>query len=340
MPVYTLDPLRDPRWPAFLARRSDASVFHTREWLDCLRRTYAYEPVAYTTSPPDAELANALPFCRVDSWLTGRRLVSLPFSDHSEPLADGAALHEILGFLGRRRDAERWKYIELRPRRTVGAPGFGEAATFVFHRLDLRPSLHAVYGGFHRDCVQRKIRRAEREGLTCEAGTSERLLRDFYGLLVMTCRRKRLPPQPLEWFRNLIRTLGDRLTFHVAFKTGRPVAGILTVGFKQTLVYKYACSDPRAHPLGGVQLLLWTVIQEAKRGGFVELDLGRSDPDQPGLIAFKDRWGASRSVGSYLRCSGAARATVPPLPLARKLLAQLPDRLLIVAGRLLYRHAG
>lgn len=340
MPVYTLDPLRDPRWPAFLERRPDASIFHTREWLDCLRRTYAYEPVAYTTSPPDAELTNALAFCRVESWLTGRRLVSLPFSDHSEPLADDAALDEILGFLERRRDAEQWKYIELRPRRTVDAPGFAEAATFVFHRLDLRPSLHAVYGGFHRDCVQRKIRRAEREGLSCEAGRSERLLRDFYALVVMTCRRKRLPPQPLAWFRNLIRTLGDRLTLHVASKAARPVAGILTVGLRHTLVYKYACSDPRAHPLGGVQLLLWTVIQEAKRGGFVELDLGRSDPDQPGLIAFKDRWGASRSVGSYLRCSGAAAARRSSLRYARSVFARLPDRLLVAAGKLLYRHAG
>ena len=37
MPVYTLDPLRDPRWPEFLDRHSSASVFHSRGWLDALR---------------------------------------------------------------------------------------------------------------------------------------------------------------------------------------------------------------------------------------------------------------------------------------------------------------
>ena len=40
-------------------------------------------------SPPDEPLENGFLFCRVESWLTGRRLVSLPFSDHCEPLCKG-----------------------------------------------------------------------------------------------------------------------------------------------------------------------------------------------------------------------------------------------------------
>ncbi len=39
-----------------------------------------------TTCAPDAPLTDGVVFCEVDSWLTGRRLVSLPFSDHCEPL--------------------------------------------------------------------------------------------------------------------------------------------------------------------------------------------------------------------------------------------------------------
>ena len=87
--VYRIQPLQDPRWGAFLERHPRASVFHTVAWLEALQRTYGYEPVAYTTSPPDGALQNAILFCLVDSWLTGRRLVSLPFSDHCEPLLDG-----------------------------------------------------------------------------------------------------------------------------------------------------------------------------------------------------------------------------------------------------------
>ena len=89
--VFRINPLVDPRWPHLLERHPCASVFHTAEWLGALRATYGYLPMAYTTSPPDAPLTNGWVFCEIDSWLTGRRLVSLPFSDHCEPLADNPA---------------------------------------------------------------------------------------------------------------------------------------------------------------------------------------------------------------------------------------------------------
>ena len=58
MSIYALDPLQDPRWPEFLEQQSSASVFHSRGWLAALQRTYGYEPIAYTTSPPGAHNAS------------------------------------------------------------------------------------------------------------------------------------------------------------------------------------------------------------------------------------------------------------------------------------------
>ena len=89
VPVYQIDPLTDPRWQEFTARHPRASVFHSSGWLRALQLAYGYEPIAYTLSPPQSEVANAVVFSRIRSWATGRRLVSLPFSDHCEPLVDG-----------------------------------------------------------------------------------------------------------------------------------------------------------------------------------------------------------------------------------------------------------
>ena len=83
-----IEPLKDLRWEPFLARHPRASVFHSSAWLAALHRTYGFQPIAYTTSSAGEDLENAMVFCRVESWLTGRRLVSLPFSDHCEPLVD------------------------------------------------------------------------------------------------------------------------------------------------------------------------------------------------------------------------------------------------------------
>jgi lipid II:glycine glycyltransferase (peptidoglycan interpeptide bridge formation enzyme) len=162
-------------------------------------------------------------------------------------------------------------------------------------------------------------------------------------LLLLTCRRKRLPPQPIAWFRHLIDAVGDSLKIHVASKDGRPVASILTLSFKRTLVFKYGCSDPRFNRLGGTHFLLWQAIQEAKQAGLDEFDLGRSDLDTPGLVTFKDRWGTSRSAIAYFRCSRSPTSSLGrawPMRIAKQFFAHIPDKLLISAGEKLYRHMG
>ena len=77
-PTYRIDPLADPRWAEFVERHPRASIFHTPGWLQALRRTYGYLPVAYTTTPPGPELTNGLVLCRVQSLLSGRSGASDP----------------------------------------------------------------------------------------------------------------------------------------------------------------------------------------------------------------------------------------------------------------------
>lgn len=346
MTVHTLDPLADSRWPEFLARDARASIFHTREWLEALSLSYGYKPVVFTTSTGD-KLLNGVVFCEVRSWLTGKRLVSLPFSDHCQPLADGPDLGAILDYLNHQRRAEGWKYIELRPAGETEAfknqSYLGVSESFSSQTIDLKPDLDTIYRRFHDSCVRRKIKRAEREKLTYESGRSEDLLEKFRCLLLLTRRRHKLPPQPAMWFRNLVDCLGDKLTIHLLSKDSDPVASIITLSYKNSLVYKYGCSDARFHNMGGMSLLFWKIIQQYKPNGVEEFDLGRSAPEDPGLIAFKGHLGAVASDLQYYRSpSPRMREAVsgPRMPWAREALARLPQPVLTEAGRLLYRHLG
>lgn len=343
--VHETDPIRDPRWSALVASHPRSSVFHSPKWLQALHNVYGYEPVVVTTCPPNAPLTNGLVFCKIQSWLTGRRLVSLPFSDHCDPLPDAAnETDELLLQLSRRIDREKWKYVEIRPiaYEPGSRAGMSRGMTYLFHRLDLRPPERQLFHAFHKDCVQRKIRRAERETLTYEAGASDAILRKFYALLVMTRRRQGLPPQPLAWFRGLIAAFGSDLRIRVASKNGVPVASILTLSHKKTVVYKYGCSNAAFNPLGGTALLFWQTIQEAKHQGFEELELGRSDTDNAGLIVFKDRWGASRRSISYWTYPASETMSLPSWKkkLARRVVSAVPDLALEAVGSLLYKHIG
>jgi len=343
--VYVIDPLHDPRWSEFIGCHDAASVFHSPQWLEAVRRTYGYVPVVYTTSPPSSPLSNGIVLCQIDSWLTGRRMVSVPFSDHCEPLLDSPiSAVAIAGELRNVVEEGKWKYVELRPISDLAAlDGAVQSPPCYLHMLDLRPSWEELARNFHKDCVQRKVRRAEREGLVYESGTSEQSLNAFYHLMVRTRRRHQLPPQPIQWFKNLTDCLGDRVQIRVAYKDGRAIASILTLQNKHVVVYKYGCSDEAFQNLGGTQFLFWKTIIEAKEAGLSWMDFGRSDADNPGLIAFKDRWGAKASKLTYLRWS---RKQVPDVArrhssrAVKQLFSIMPDAVLKATGRILYRHVG
>lgn len=341
MSVYEIDPLHDPRWPRLLERHPQASVFHTQAWLSSLRHTYGYEPIAFTTTAPGAPLRNGLVFCSIRSWITGRRLVSLPFSDHCDPLLENPEdLEEISSSLKRSREEDNCRYIEYRFASKREIPqDFGKYQEFCLHKLDLQPSLDELFHGLHESSTQRKIRRAEREGLRYEEGRSEELLERFYQLLVLTRRRHNVPPQPRKWFANLVKHFGNQIKVLVAFDKETPVASIVTLRFKNTVVYKYGGTDERFFRLGGMQMLLWRAIVEAKQSQLLEFDLGRSEPDAKGLIVLKDRLGAERSSLCYLRYPAQDRSTSPS-SMRKKLLSRMPGWVVATGGRLLYRHFG
>ncbi len=344
--AYEIDPLQDVRWPEFLEGHRSATLFHSKEWLDALRRTYGYRATVLTLSEPGERLTTGLVFCRVQSWLTGRRLVSVPFSDHCTPLIN---CEEEFGYLLSRfqREADQGpeKYAEIRlltegaerPAELVSSP------TFCLHRLGLQPSLDELFHALHGNCIRRKIARAERERVKYEEGTSEQLLQEFYHLAVLTRRRQKIPPQPLSWFRNLIACFGERVKLRLAFHEGQAAAGILTIRYKGNMTYKYGCSDPRFHRFGPTQLLMWKAIQEAKETGLLEFDMGRTDWSNKGLLTFKDRWGGTRSTLLYFRHPAPKqhhRTDDISTRIAKRVFAWAPDSFLILAGTIIYPHIG
>jgi CelD/BcsL family acetyltransferase involved in cellulose biosynthesis len=137
--------------------------------------------------------------------------------------------------------------------------------------------------------------------------------------------------------------MGKDVCIRIASKGGRPIAGIMTLDHGKKMVYKYGGSDVKFNNLGATPLLFWRAIKDAKEAGMEELDLGRSNLDNSGLITFKERWSA---VSSTLTTWRAPAVNASPsfehlkARLAKAVCARLPDSVLTLAGRLLYRHIG
>jgi lipid II:glycine glycyltransferase (peptidoglycan interpeptide bridge formation enzyme) len=145
----------------------------------------------------------------------------------------------------------------------------------------------------------------------------------------------------MQWFRNLIGCLGDKMEIHVAYAKETPVAAMLTLRYKQAMVYKYGCSDRRFDALGGMQLLFWRAIQQGSRDGMLDFDLGRTDADNEGLLAFKDRLGAHREPLAYLEFPRRRQAIGERSSAIRSYVCSYaPDLVLAATGKLLYRYMG
>lgn len=340
-----IDPLTDSRWETFAATHPKASIFHQMGWLRALAATYDYKPIVVTDASPGEKLRSAIPFCKVESWITGKRLVSLPFADHCAPLLqEGEHTASLVNWLCAERDLRSWKYVELRPLEwTAGSmPPLVASSSFWLHTLDLTSPLQDIFRRLDKDSVQRRIKRAEREKLAYEKGRSERILDDFYRLLLKTRRRHQLLPQPRAWFRNLAENFEDSLEVRIARKSNIAIAALLTLRFRGTVVYKYGCSDERYNHLAGTPWLFWKLIEESKEEGTELLDFGRTDLGHDSLRRFKDQFGTLSQQITYLRYppEGAKPMNVANLSRLRRVFSLMPDALLSAAGRLAYRHIG
>jgi CelD/BcsL family acetyltransferase involved in cellulose biosynthesis len=346
MQRYVIDPLRDPRWNDLAASHARASVFHQLGWLKALARTYGYRTLAVTSAAPGERLSDGVVFCEVKSWITGSRLVSLPFTDHADPLLndrdEGPAIAHWMRAESRK---HHWRYVEIRPRSEAIRPSWAmaESQSFWLHTLDLAPAAETIFRRLHRSCIQRRIRHAERQKLFYDRGCGDVLLDEFYRLLMITRRRFRLLPQPRIWFKNLIECMHPNVEIRVARKDGKAIAAILTLRHRGTVVYKFGCSDHAYHRLAAMPFLFWRMIEESKSENCEEIDFGRTDADNQGLVSFKDRFGTARRSLNYFRYAEEEREKVVSQSISassKLLFSALPDALSSRAGGLVYRHIG
>src|SRR4051794_24426204 len=95
--ISVINPVDDPKWDLLIASHPSASFFHGSQWARVLQATYNHK-VHYLAELDGDQARALLPILEVNSLVTGRRGVSLPFSDDCELLrfdgSDGGHLFE------------------------------------------------------------------------------------------------------------------------------------------------------------------------------------------------------------------------------------------------------
>src|SRR5688572_31401226 len=109
--VQVVDPLAVANWDALVMALPGHTFFHSAAWARTLEESYGYKPM-YFAKVENGGLRALLPVMEVDSWLTGKRGVSLPFSDMCEGL--GSDVGELFEEAVKVGSGRAWKYLETR----------------------------------------------------------------------------------------------------------------------------------------------------------------------------------------------------------------------------------
>jgi lipid II:glycine glycyltransferase (peptidoglycan interpeptide bridge formation enzyme) len=279
----------------------------------------------------------------VKSNLTGRRWVSLPFSDYCNPLFQDDAVKEELSLqLVQLYQTNRLKKIEVRWQ-LPEHPDIQQYSEFVLHTIKLDPDPGQVANKFKRTHLQ-NIRTAEERGVKVEFGEKLEHIKVFYNLQLETRKRHGVPAQPWRYFKlfwkNIVKAgLGFVL---LASKDQEYIAGMVYLGWGKTLIAKYAASREENFNLRPNNLLFWEGIRWGCINGFETFDMGRTELDNAGLRNFKSRWGALEEPLYYSIIS--SRHYHPSNTKLERILHHLiqnsPLWICRLSGELLYRHFG
>jgi len=138
----------------------------------------------------------------IKSLLTGRRGVSLPFTDYCQPIVSNRTqFKEMISHIIEYGKRARWKYIEWRGAETY-FQNITPSALYYGHTLDLTENEDGLLNSF-RGSTSRNIKKAIREGVEVMMPNSLHSIKEFYRSNCMTRRHHGLPPQPLHFFKSI-----------------------------------------------------------------------------------------------------------------------------------------
>lgn len=338
-----VDPRHDSDWDRLVLSHSDHNFFHSSAWAKVLCQTYGHRPL-YLHFSRASEAVALVPILEVRSAFTGRRGVSLPFSDFCSPLlfhrSDAEIVRNACLSLVRER---RWKYLEFR-----GGPGLrslnaASSRQFYGHSLRLADRSDELLARFTSP-VRRAIRKAENSGVDVQVATTEKAIFEFYRLHVRTRRRLGAAPQPLSFFRNIYRNVIEPgFGFVTLARNGAHLlAAAVFFQFGQKAVYKFGASDESLQEFRGNNLVMWAAIRFLADHGAKSLHLGRTDLGNDGLRRFKMGWGAEEEVIEYFRFDGEGELweglSRSGSGFPSKIFRSLPLSLNRLAGSLIYPH--
>ncbi|MFX0132634.1 MAG: lipid II:glycine glycyltransferase FemX [Candidatus Hodarchaeota archaeon] len=337
-----VNPIDYRGWDELLISNQDYSFFHSSSWAKVLYQSYHYKPLYFTLINND-KLSILIPFMEVKSIVTGRRAVSLPFTDYCNLIiADDYQFYDILNYLIRFGAKAKWRYLELRSENNLHKD-LQVSLQFFGHTLDIYEDEKKIFSTF-RSSTKRNINKAIKEGVQIDILNSLDSIKEFYQLNCITRKRHGLPPQPFFFLKNIFNHIISKNLGMVmlASHNKKIIASAVYFHFGKKAIYKYGASDYNFQHLRANNLIMWEAIKWYAKNGYINLCFGKTEPENSGLRRFKAGWGSTEKIIKYykynLKESIFTKDHSNVTGIHNTFFNKTPIPLLKIIGSLLYKH--
>jgi len=352
--VTIINPVEDPRWDKFVENHPFGWICHLSGWKKVLEASFPHMKGHYLALINEKnEIEAGLPLFEVKSWITGNRLVSIPFATLSDPLIHSKEEFEAL-FKQAVHLSKRLRIPSIHIK-TLNASKFIEGTRFltdyyyyVNHYIPLKKNPEEIFMTFHLDCVRRPIRKLLGTGLKVHIGSGEDDLRTFYSLYDKTRKRLGLPTQPYHFFQllwNEFKPVGKLSLLLAEFK-GQPIAGHIYFKSNRRCSMEFEGWDRSLSHLAPNHFLIWEALKMACSDGYRLFDFGRTSPSDKGLMKFKEHWGTKvvplleYHFSTKPNFKSSKREESSSYKLVRKACRSAPGQAHQIISRFCYRHLG
>jgi FemAB-related protein (PEP-CTERM system-associated) len=322
------------RIDSYVREQHGFEPFHRPQWSQAVEQGCGQTSHYLVAERPGGGLAGCLPLNDVRSALFGRALVSAGFGTGGGVLADdGLAAEALLGAAEALADRLGCATLELR-----GGPipaGYRVCDDlYAGFAMPLPKGEEAIMKAIKRR--HRGVKRGRALGLRARVGRGARERSDFFRVYGESMRNLGSPVFPPRLFEAVLDRFGEDADILIVERDGNPVAGLLNLYFKETILPYWGGGTAAARDCFANEFMYFEAMCQASARGFTRFDFGRSKVGS-GNHSFKANWGIEPVPLRYgIRTApGAAPRDLNPLSPKNRLKVEAWKKLpLLVANRL------
>ena len=282
-------------WNNYIFSRDDASPYHNFSWVQSVEKAYGFKNLSLIAIDDDV-VVGVLPIIHMQRPFLAGSLCSLPYCDVGYAVANDQDIeNKLLDKLNELKLSTRSKQIEYRDQVSIENTDFNDISQLAEQKVRMilpLPGSSEILQKNFKSKLRSQIRKAEKNGLTYQVGSSNELLDSFYKVFIVNMRKLGSPVHSKLLFQALLGNYQDNMLISIVYKDNVvPVGAGIVLRNNNIACIPWASTLPEYNRLAPNMLLYWSLLKEVTDSGCNEFDFGRSTFNE-GTYKFKKQWGA------------------------------------------------